>query len=488
MKLLSKKLLIICLLLSLVSVLGACSSDDADTANKVPLDPNSTAVHDPSVIKVNNTYWVFGSHLASGYSNDLISWEQYSSHVHDDNPLIPNVTEKLSAGLNWAQTNTLWAPDVIQLKADGKYYMYYNMCEGSSPRSALGVAVADNVDGPYKKKQLLLKSGMAGDNQDGTLYDAEIYPGEYHATQHPNVVDPDVFYDQNGKLWMVYGSYSGGIFILELDPATGMPKPGQGYGKKLLGGNHSRIEAPYVLYSPKTDYYYLFLSYGGLASDGGYNIRVARSKNPDGPYYDVQGHNMINAHGDTAFDDEAIEPYGAKLIGNFKFFESNLGYVSPGHNSAYYNQETRKMYVIFHTRYPGHGERHQVRSHQMLMNSKDWPVITPHNYTGEDVGVYSESDVVGTYQYVNHGKDIQTGDGNITKSKNIKLLADGTITGAVEGTWELTGDYTVNITINGNTYYGVFLEQLDRGLRENVMTFSALSNRGVTIWGSQIPQ
>nr|WGE04765.1 hypothetical protein P5640_19670 [Bacillus subtilis] len=78
---------------------------------------------------------------------------------------------------------------------------------------------------------------------------------------------------------MVYGSYSGGIFILEMNPKTGFPLPGQGYGKKLLGGNHSRIEGPYVLYNPDTQYYYLYLSYGSLDATGGYNIRVAAPRN-----------------------------------------------------------------------------------------------------------------------------------------------------------------------------------------------------------------
>lgn len=69
-----------------------------------------------------------------------------------------------------------------------------------------------------------------------------------------------------------------GIFILEMDKKTGLPLPGQGYGKKLIGGNHSRIEGAYILYNPETQYYYLYMSFGGLAADGGYNIRVARSK------------------------------------------------------------------------------------------------------------------------------------------------------------------------------------------------------------------
>ena len=33
--------------------------------------------------------------------------------------------------------------------------------------------------------------------------------GLYNAKKHPNVVDPHVFFDAEGKLWMVYGSYSG---------------------------------------------------------------------------------------------------------------------------------------------------------------------------------------------------------------------------------------------------------------------------------------
>ena len=98
-----------------------------------------------------------------------------------------------------------------------------------------------------------------------------------------------VFRDNGGKLWMVYGSYSGGIFIMEMDPATGLQKSGQGYGKHLMGGNHARIEGAYILYSPDSKYYYLFVSFGGLDANGGYNIRVARSLNPDGPYLDAAG-------------------------------------------------------------------------------------------------------------------------------------------------------------------------------------------------------
>lgn len=442
----------------------------------------NVGVHDPMVIKDDGTFYVFGSHLASAKSDDLIQWEQISTHLHNNNHLIPNVFEEMREALEWGESDTFWAGNVIQL-ADGRYYFYYSVCRGDSPRSALGLAVSDNVDGPYENVEILLKSGMWGQpSEDGRVYDANI---------HPNAIDPHTFYDEEGKLWMVYGSYSGGIFILEIDSATGYPLPGQGYGKKLLGGNHSRIEAPYILYSPDSGYYYLFLSFGGLGADGGYNIRIARSENPDGPYYDPMGNDMINVRGPmgSSFDDLAIEQYGGKLIGNFRFLNldssyTGVGYVSPGHNSAYYDKEEDKYYIFFHSRFPGQGERHQVRVHQMFINENGWPIIVPHRYAGEEIGSYAEEDIIGTYAFVNHGREISS---EIKDSILIDLKSDGTISGNQSGKWVLDGDHNITLTINGTVYNGVVIEQWDNGLKKYMLAFTAFSeDKGTAIWGSQI--
>ncbi|MCY8088366.1 glycoside hydrolase family 43 protein [Bacillus sonorensis] len=434
---------------------------------------SDVSVHDPSVIKVDDTFYVFGSHLASAKSADLMKWTQISSSVNNDNPLIPNVHEELKKTFEWAETDTLWAPDVTQLE-DGRFYMYYNACRGDSPKSALGLAVADDIEGPYKNKGVFLKSGMEGISNDGTRYDA---------TKHPNVVDPHTFFDKDGKLWMVYGSYSGGIFILEMDRKTGFPLPNQGYGKKLIGGNHSRIEGAYILYNPDTEYYYMCMSFGGLAADGGYNIRVARSKHPDGPYYDAEGHAMINVRGKegTLFDDRSIEPYGVKLMGNFQF-ENKSGYVSPGHNSAFYDEKTGQSYLFFHTRFPGRGEEHEVRVHQMLMNKEGWPVVAPHRYAGEKLGKVKNSDVIGDYQLVRHGKDISA---DIKESADIRLHRNGKVSGGAEGKWKKTGHNRIELKIDGKKYNGVFLRQWDTSAGRKVMTFSALSREGGAVWGSE---
>ncbi|MCY9135180.1 glycoside hydrolase family 43 protein [Bacillus atrophaeus] len=471
----SSRLFRLCFITAIFIAFTLPSAAQAQEAEKPVF--KEVSVHDPSVIQTDGTFYVFGSHLASAKSKNLMQWQQLTTSVTNKNPLIPSVYEELKETFEWAQSDTLWAADVTQL-ADGKYYMYYNACRGDSPRSAMGVAVADNIEGPYKNKGVFLKSGMEGTSNDGTPYDA---------TKHPNVVDPHTFFDKDGKLWMVYGSYSGGIFILEMNPKTGFPLPGQGYGKKLLGGNHSRIEGPYILYNPDTKYYYMYLSFGGLDATGGYNMRVVRSKKPDGPYYDAEGHNMIDVKGKdgTFFDDKSIEPYGVKLMGSYSFATQNekgAGYVSPGHNSAYYDEKTDRSYLIFHTRFPDRGEEHEVRVHQLFMNKDGWPIAAPYRYAGEKLEKVKQKDVTGKYQIIQHGKDISA---DIKKTINIQLNKNHTISGEMTGTWEKTGKNEAEITLDGVKYDGVFVRQWDSVREKNVMTFSVLNGNGEAVWGSE---
>lgn len=443
------------------------------------------SVHDPAIFRAaGGKFYVFGSHLAAAESADLIHWRLIDTGVKPDSKLIPHAPTEMAEALAWGQSRTFWAGMVHQMPT-GKYHFYYCVCKGDSPRSALGLAVADKPEGPYKHSAILLKSGMWNQpSEDGTTYDA---------TTHPNAVDPDVFLDGDQNLWMVYGSYSGGIYILRLDKTTGLPLPGQGYGKKLLGANHSRIEAPAILFHPPSGYYYLFLSYGGLDSKGGYQIRVARSKTPDGPYLDPQGNDMIHAHGPKGshFADAAIEPFGAKLVGNFQFIASEnppaplgTGYVSPGHNSAYFDPATSQSFIVFHTRFPGRGEQHEVRVHRLLVNTQGWPVIAPHRYSGEPVVPINPATIAGRYQLIRHGQRITA---DITYSEAVQLGSDGTLTGSATGNWSVDAPGDATVILDGITYHGVFLQQWDPARATPAITFSGLSAGGTAIWLAQIP-
>jgi arabinan endo-1,5-alpha-L-arabinosidase len=480
------------LALVLATALTGTASTGATAAPPTPATPPAptfadVSVHDPSVVASGDDLWVFGSHLAAAKTKDLMSWKQTANLVSADNPLFDDVRAELKETFDWAQTDTLWAADVIQL-GDGRFYMYYNACKGDSPRSAMGLAVADRVEGPYEDLGIFLRSGMWGaesDAVDGAIYDARV---------HPNVVDPDTFVDADGKLWMVYGSYSGGIFILELDPESGKPLPGQGYGKHLMGGNHSRIEAPNIMFDEKTGYYYLFTSFGGLDATGAYNMRVARSTNPDGPYVDAEGNDMSLVKSDPSrplFDDASIEPFGVKVMGNFLFDREvgdpgsglGVGYVSAGHNTTYVDPETGEQFLVFHTRFPGQGEQHQVRVHQMFMNAEGWPVVAPYRYAGGTAEKVRRADLVGEYAFVDHGKAITA---DVVEDTSVRLNQDGTVTGAVQGTWERQGHNGAALRVDGSEYSGVFTRQWEPTSATWVMTFTVQSAAGVSLWGSKV--
>ena len=466
-----KKLL--CLGFLFTVLLFSCSAS-GDNASLPAPKFREVSVHDPSVIRTEDgTFYIYGSHMAAARSDDLIRWEVFSRNADTGCRLVENVQEEMAEALRYAKTTTFWAPDVQQL-ADGRYYLYYCTCEGSSPLSALGLAVSDRPEGPYRNVGVFLKSGGPG----------------YNATVWPNAIDPCVFFDRESRLWMVYGSYSGGIFILEMDPETGLPLEGQGYGKKLLGKNHARIEGPYILYSPDTEYYYLFLSFGGLNAVDGYNIRVCRSRNPDGPYEDALGQDMIECGGrnGTYFNDPDYEGYGVKLMGGYCFenldsdtASGRLAYRSPGHNSAYYDAETGRYFLIFHTRFADRGENHRVRVHQMMMNEDGWPVVLPQRYAGEMPEAVEESARTGLYKVILHGRDI-----NKTEHSSVTVILeeDGTVRGAMNGSWLCEDGKAFRCELDGVSYTGVMNLAWDS--RENawVTCFTALDTSGSALWGS----
>ena len=306
----------------------------------------NASVHDPSVMFDNGVYYIYGSHMQAAKSTDLQDWKLFSKL--DKCTLQPNYALEFKEAMTFAQTGTFRAPDVIRL-ADGRYYMFYCCCEGSSPLSALGLAVSDSPEGPFGNVQILLKSGYEG----------------YDATKYPNAIDPCVFFDKTGeRLFMVYGSYCGGILLLERGPETGLIKEGQAeYGVRLLGGNHARIEAPYIVYNKDTDYYYLFLSFGGLNVDDGYNLRVCRSRNVEGPYEDALDHDMRDCmcRPGNFWNDADVEPYGVKLMGGYTFGGQVIR--SPGHNSAI--EADGQWFLIHHTRFKGNDGRYIVQTRRM---------------------------------------------------------------------------------------------------------------------------
>ena len=473
-------------------------------------------VHDPSVIENDGTYYIFGSHLAAAKSTDLLNWEMISSPsvevgsepgtdilLVNESPLFDyNYLTEISEGVEWTDGYpSNWAANVID-SPDGKFWFYYNSCGQHNTsteeilndqvcwdRGYLGLAEADNIEGPYKDKGIFLRSGYRNQTEF-VAYPLDNGQTTYDGGIDPNVIDPAAFYDTEGKLWMVYGSHHGGIFILAMDESTGKPEAGQGYGKHLLGGAGRFIEGPFVMYSPESDYYYLFYSVGGLDLNGGYSIRVARSKTPDGPYLDTAGNDIAAVGG--------LE-IGEKLLGGFEYTQGvgetspAWGYQAPGHNSAYYDEKTGRNLLVTHTRFPqtstpfpNIAEAHQVRVHEMFINSLGWPVTSPQRYVpleGDNLVVAEQ--LYGYYKFINHSTDVNTSP---VRSTHIALNADHSVTGDEAGIWYMVDDSNVKLELESGTYYGVAKWQWDDGKKDLVVTFSAVSLENATVWGSKVAE
>ncbi|MBQ8823531.1 MAG: glycoside hydrolase family 43 protein [Lachnospiraceae bacterium] len=459
------------------------------------------SVHDPSIFGENGKYYIVGSHMTAGYSEDLQTWKNLANGYNPGNPVYGELFEEGLHVFDYAGSKNsviptddggyhVWAPQVIYNETMQKYVMYY--CTSSTwNASNLCYGISDTIEGPYVWQAPLIYSGFTEKNVSATdvldyvtedyVIENYIKGGGYNYEDYPNAIDPAAFYDENGNMWMVYGSWSGGIFILEIDEETGdvihpEADPENNvdpyFGKKLLGGDHKSIEGPHIQYDPSTGYYYLYLCYGGLAENGGYQIRVWRSENPDGPYEDMAGNTEIK--GNHAY-------YGLKLSGNYYLPSAYYSYKATGGMSTMIDTDG-KSYVCYHTRFNTGTEYHEPCVKQIFMNEEGWPTLAPYTTSGETLSQtgYDMADMAGEYYFINQGMEI---DDKVAEPVMIYLNEDGTVSGSIRGTWTVTeGTPYVHITYNNKEYSGVFCKMMDETGKVETMTFSCVG-KNESIWG-----
>ena len=518
------------------------------------------SVHDPSVVwdPSSQTYYIFGSHRDHAKSTDMMNWTKITvpwatatSSNADPNIAftMPEVTKIKKGGqeydfafdaVKWSAlggaqgqtkynvTGNQWAPDVIYNKAMQKWCMYLSI-NGDNWYSSIIMLTADNIEGPYRYQAPVVISGF----KNGTEYkdtDLEVVLGSLDALpdryktgskwgeRWPNNIDPCVFYDEEGKLWMSYGSWSGGIWMLELDEETGLRDydveyelTGKGngitvdpyFGKKIAGGYYVSGEASYIEHIG--DYYFLFMSYGGLAAggkandynNGGYQMRVFRSENPDGPYKDMNGTDAVYNSYQLNFGPDANSNRGINIFGAYTDWgnqaKGNLGERSQGHNSIIAAEDGR-TYLVYHTRFQNRNEEHQVRVHQVFLSKNGWLVAAPFEYTGEQVTTadiattqqIATDQIPGDYKLLIHKYKLNHLKKEAVSPVDIQLNADGTISGSQTGTWSIEeGTSYVIIKIGSTTYYGVFVEQTLEPTDDKAVAFTAVTKNGQTIWGYQ---
>lgn len=586
-------------IMSLMAMNGAMAQTpvgDNDLANAYATQTiGRIAVHDPSIVmdvtgsNANNPlYYIYGSHLGraktyatgnyqiwntfktgeenTGTSNSLFAdvnfKDAYTTHVIKK--VKNSKGEEVAFGNfdahGWQyKGNTVkgmqWAPDVIYNKTMKKWCMYMSL-NGDHWCSSIVCFVSDNIEGPWTYQGPVVFSGFQGTYAHNSYAAADDWKhtdfaiatgetalpsrykvGDKWGTYWPNCIDPCVFYDDDDNLWMSYGSWSGGIFMIRLDKTNGLrdytytfpyqisgktTTPGAAsanctsdpyFGKKIAGGYYVSGEASYIQKVGK--YYYLFMSYGGLTAAGGYQIRVFRSEKPDGPYKDCLTSTGLDAVYDKPrvnFGVNANRDEGVKLFGNYQWETMPNAELAQGHNSAIVDHKGRAL-IVYHTRFMNRGEEHEVRVHQLFVNQDGWLVAAPYEFSGEtytDIAteqLYDATEVEGDYQIIAHPYRQNTAAMDYEKPVTIHLNADGSISGEYTGKWELvSGTSYINLTLKGVAtanaevkFKGVLTEQTIDYTNIKALCFTALSSsdglatsgggslqtRGLSIWGSK---
>lgn len=421
---------------------------------------NLANVHDPTVMLAEDGYYYMyqtdasygNAHTAGGHfhgrrSKDLVNWE-YLGGVMPSLPgwVIPNLNEiRSEMGLSEVSPETAdfgyWAPCVRKVR-NGLYRMYYSIvCPGYldganswGERAFIGLLEnsnpADN-NGWEDKGYVITNASDKGLN-------FHIRPDNWANCYYKwNAIDPSYLIDNDGKHYLIYGSWHSGIAALEVNAETGkplntLPTPwGTGediaaYGSLIatreMGNRWQASEGPEVIYNAATGYYYLFMAYDALEVP--YNTRVCRSQNIYGPYLGIDGTNLTETGGEML--PIVTHPYK---------FNNSHGWVGIAH-CAVFDDGNGNWYYASQGRFPENvgGNTYsnalmmgQVRS--IRWNSQGWPVVMPERYGAVPQIAIMEDELIGNWEHI----DLSYSYGKQKESSNMTLAADHTIT---DGTWK----------------------------------------------------
>ena len=316
---------------------------------------------DPAVVRGNDGWWyayATTDPLRSGEgvfhrvpisrSRDLVDWQYVGDAFGADTAGLPS----------WAAPDAaLWAPDVRYVA--GRWVMYYVITQTTvtpGPNdNAIGVATAPTPAGPW--------------THSGTAPVVAPRPG---ASGNPDdflwTFDPAYLQAADGRQYLYYGSYYGGVYATELS-ADGTAA----VGTATMVGIDNRFEGAYVV--PRDGWYYLFASSSNCCAGPvtGYSVFVGRSRSPLGPFVDKQGIPLTASRTGGSI---VITPNGNRWVG-------------PGHNAVIADPSGQDWFV-YHAidrNVPYLDEPFGINRRPMLIDRLDWingwPTVNAGNWASD---------------------------------------------------------------------------------------------------------
>lgn len=298
-------------------------------------------VHDPVMIKQQDTYYLFctGRGITVYSSHDMVDWERLDPVFSES----PQWAVEAVAGFR----GHIWAPDISY--HDGTYYLYYSVSSFGKNTSCIGLATNTTLDPEAP--------GFKWTDHGKVI---ESVPGR----DLWNAIDPNLVFDEEGRGWLVFGSFWRGMKLFRLNEKLDAPaipqewytvaaRPRDYYTDERNAGE-AAIEAPFIF--KKNNYYYLFVSWDfccrGLESN--YKIMVGRSEKVTGPYLDKDGRDM-------------------KFGGGSLVLEGNREWPGIGHNSAYTFDETD--FLVCHGYDASDNGMSKLIIREMDWDAEGWPII-----------------------------------------------------------------------------------------------------------------
>ena len=188
-----------------LSICNGCSSDSSAT-----FTPTDTAAEqyskranpiirerfssDPAALVHNERVWLYTGHdEASIYSNFFVmdDWQLYSSDdmvnwEHHGSPVSVET-------FNWAQSDA-WASQAI--KRNGRFYFYSTVRHATINGFAIGVAVADRPEGPFKDARG--NALISNDMTQGPIVNGQEMDWDD--------IDPTIFIDKDEQAYLFWGN------------------------------------------------------------------------------------------------------------------------------------------------------------------------------------------------------------------------------------------------------------------------------------------
>ena len=480
---------------------------------------NLANVHDPSVVLADDGYYYMyqtdasygNAHVGEGQarghfycrrSKDLVNWEFMGPTMHGVPTWMKAKLNEIRKAMGLGASTTdfrnqnqfgYWAPCVRRISKD-LYRMYYvvtlpgtiNGAGTWSERCFIGLMETKNpadIDSWIDK-------GYVVTNYSDLELNYKVSATDYaHCYFKYNAIDPSLIINEKGEHWLIYGSWHSGFAAMQLDPSTGKPLHALGnpwgkeneasYGKfiytRQLGNRWQASEAPEVVYHD--GYYYLFIAYDELSV--AYNTRVVRSKNIDGPYYDITGKDVTN-HGGDAYP-ILTHPYK---------FGNHHGWVGISH-CAVFNDGKGNWYYASQQRFPENYKGNANSNALMLggvrsiiWTSDGWPLVLPERYAGITQKAITETELLGDWQHINLAYHYKKQDASVVMT----LGSDHKVKSGWKAGKAWTFDASKNVlTIDNERFY--LRRELDweANPRKETIVYVGLSKDGkTTYWGKKV--